>query len=106
MTAGLMERAPQAVRHVGKLEVLRLVIPAQENELPTVEPAEDAQPVEFRLEQPVGVVERLGHQRAEHWFRLARQRGRGEVACQFGVEFGNLSSSARERGWHGLPSKI
>ena len=70
------EAGAQRFLDIWKLKVLRLVVAAEEREVLAVEDRQNAQAVEFRLEDPCRIVERLGNQGSEHrrWGRRHRAR--------------------------------
>jgi hypothetical protein len=57
---------PQGGGHVREEGLLWPVVAAEQGEAPAVEPAQDAEPVELRLEDPVRVIERGGDEGGRH----------------------------------------
>ena len=52
---------------IGEHALLGLVVPADEAEVPAIKTDENAQAIELRLEDPVGMIEWLGD--ANEWHR-------------------------------------
>src|SRR5439155_10325802 len=73
---GPAEALAQPLGDVGKLQTLFFVVAAANAESAAVKPRQHAQAVVFRLEDPVGMVKRLGDQGTQHRLGGGRQRRR------------------------------
>jgi hypothetical protein len=69
--AGSRQAVLQRSNDVGKLEVLRRALAAEQGQLVTIEISENTQTVVLRLKDPGRVVKRCGYQRTEHGLDLA-----------------------------------
>ena len=77
------EGGAEPLGDLGEPGLLRLVVAAEEGQVPAVEAGEDAEAVELRLEGPFRPVEGAVDEGAEHRRGLGRHRRRCEFAADF-----------------------
>ena len=75
---GGVQRSLQRRDDFRKLEILPLVVSAEQRDAFAVKPADYAQPVELGLENPIRIVEGFIHERAEHRLDVFRHPHAGE----------------------------